>query len=202
MTRIWLTLAVLMLAAGMVLAGDKDEAQMNSKSSDKGSAMQTMTFTSIPFKTITGDETNLDHYKGKVILIVNTASKCGYTPQYEGLESLYKKYEDSGLVIIGFPANNFGGQEPGTNEQIIQFCKATYDVTFPMMSKISVKGDDIHPLYKYLTQESKLPGEITWNFNKFLIDRDGNVAARYDSKVTPESDELVGKITALLHQKG
>jgi glutathione peroxidase len=152
----------------------------------------------IPFKTITGDTTNLAAYAGKVVLIVNTASKCGFTPQYAGLEKLYEQYRDSGLVIIGFPANNFLWQEPGTDKEIQTFCSTEYGVTFPMMSKISVKGKDQVPLYEYLTKRSPLPGEISWNFNKFLLDRSGNVVARYGSKTTPDDPELVGKIEELL----
>jgi len=123
-------------------------------------------------KSIAGKEVDLAEYKGKVVLMVNVASRCGYTPQYEGLEKLYEKYKDQGFVIIGFPANNFGGQEPGSNEQIKTFCTSKYNVTFPMMSKISVKGDDQHPLYKMLTSEK---GEVKWNFNKFLIGKDGKI---------------------------
>ena len=152
----------------------------------------------IPFQTITGDSASLSDYAGKVILIVNVASKCGYTPQYAGLEELYRTYKDSGFVILGFPANNFKNQEPGTNEEILKFCKSKFGVTFPMMAKISVKGEDKHPLYVELTEKSKFPGDITWNFNKFLLDRKGNVVARFDSPVEPMSDELVGHIKELL----
>jgi len=152
----------------------------------------------IPLQTIAGQSTTLSAYAGKVILLVNTASKCGYTPQYAGLEALYKKYRDRGLVVIGFPANNFKDQEPGTNAEILQFCQANYGVDFPMMSKISVKGADEHPLYRYLTTESPYPGEITWNFNKFLLDREGRVVARFDSKVTPEDPQVTAKIEELL----
>ena len=152
----------------------------------------------IPFETITGDTTSLADYAGDVVLIVNVASKCGYTPQYTGLEELYREYKDSGFVILGFPANNFGGQEPGTNEEILTFCRTSFDVTFPMMAKVSVKGDDKHPLFVEMTEKSSLPGEIKWNFSKFLIDRRGNLVARFDSGVTPNSEELVGKIRELL----
>ena len=121
---------------------------------------------------IKGEPVELSQYKGKVVLIVNTASKCGFTYQYDGLEELYQTYQDSGLVILGFPANNFLKQEPGTNEEIAEFCRLNYGVTFPMFSKISVKGEDIHPLYQYLTSKETNPefeGNISWNFNKFLI---------------------------------
>ncbi len=152
----------------------------------------------IPFRTITGDTTNLAAYKGNVILLVNVASKCGHTPQYAGLESLYRKYKDRGFVILGFPANNFKQQEPGTDAEILNFCKTTYDVTFPLMSKISVEGPDQHPLYTYLTTQSPQPGKITWNFNKFLLDRNGRVVARFDTKVEPDDPQLVSKIEKFL----
>lgn len=154
-------------------------------------------------ENIDGQPTNLEQFKGKVVLIVNVASKCGFTPQYTGLEALYKKYKDDGFVIIGFPANNFKSQEPGTNAQIKQFCTSKYDVTFPMMAKISVKGADKAPLYKYLTEEptAKFPGDITWNFNKFIVGRDGHVVARFNSPVKPDSPELVKAVEAALANK-
>jgi glutathione peroxidase len=164
----------------------------------KKAEMTTADFLNIPFNTITGEQTSLAQYKGKVILIVNVASKCGFTKQYAGLEKLYQKYGDKGLVIIGFPANNFANQEPGTNEQILEFCRSTYDVTFPMMAKISVKGDDIHPLYKYLTTQSGFNGDIRWNFTKFLLNKKGEPVARFDSAVEPLSDDIVGSIEKLL----
>ena len=148
-------------------------------------------------KDIDGHDVNLNQYKGKVVLLVNVASKCGYTPQYKGLEALYEKYKDKGLVVIGFPANNFKGQEPGSDEQIKEFCTSKYNVTFPMMSKVSVKGDDKAPLYKFLTEAptaGAYAGDIEWNFTKFVVDRDGKVAARFKSKVTPESPELTGAV--------
>ncbi len=135
-------------------------------------------------------------FKGKKILIVNTASACGYTPQYEGLEELYKKYHDK-LVIVGFPANNFASQEPGTNGEIKEFCKKNYGVTFPMAEKISVKGDDIAPIYQWLcnkTENGVLDATISWNFNKFLVDEKGNLVTKFESKVTPMSDELTSKL--------
>lgn len=150
---------------------------------------------------IDGTPVKLGAYSGKVLLLVNVASKCGYTPQYAGLQQLYEKYEDQGLVVLGFPANNFGSQEPGTDEEIQAFCTTNYNVTFPMFSKISVKGDDIHPLYDFLTDPASNPkfaGPIAWNFNKFLIGRDGNVIGRYDSKVEPLSPELTGEIEKAL----
>ncbi|RYY67019.1 MAG: glutathione peroxidase [Chitinophagaceae bacterium] len=135
-------------------------------------------------------------YKGKKILVVNTASNCGYTPQYKELEALYEKYKDK-LVIVGFPANNFGGQEPGTNTEIKAFCEKNYGVTFPMAAKVSVKGDDMAPIYQWLTQKEQngvLDAEIKWNFNKFLIDENGHMVAYFPSKVTPMSEEITSKL--------
>ena len=143
-----------------------------------------------------GGTIDFSKYKGKKILVVNTASKCGYTPQYEGLEALYKKYQDK-LVIVGFPANNFGGQEPGTNTEIGEFCKKNYGVTFPMAAKVSVKGDDKAPIFKWLTSKAEngvLDAEIGWNFGKFLLDENGNLLAYFPSKVTPMSEEITSKL--------
>ncbi|MEJ2048792.1 MAG: glutathione peroxidase [Calditrichota bacterium] len=150
---------------------------------------------------IDGKPVKLSQFKGKLMLIVNVASKCGFTPQYEGLQKLYSEYADKGLVILGFPANNFGGQEPGTNPEIKEFCTTKYSVTFPMFSKISVKGTDIHPLYQYLTSKETDPdfaGDITWNFNKFLIDTSGKIVARFDSKDKPESEKVLSAIQLAL----
>jgi len=141
-------------------------------------------------KTIDGANTKLDAYKGKALLIVNVASKCGFTPQYEGLEALYKKYKDRGFAILGFPCDQFGHQEPGDEKAIKEFCSLTYEVSFPMFAKIKVNGDDAHPLYKYLKAQEKgfLGTEfIKWNFTKFLIDRNGHVVKRYGSADKPES---------------
>jgi glutathione peroxidase len=140
-------------------------------------------------KTIDGSTTQLDAYKGKVLLVVNVASKCGFTPQYKGLEALYKKYKGQGLEILGFPCDQFGHQEPGDEQEIKDFCSLTYDVSFPMFAKIKVNGDEAHPLYKYLKSEEKgfLGSEfIKWNFTKFLIDKSGKVIKRYGSTDTPE----------------
>jgi glutathione peroxidase len=166
-------------------------------------------------KTIDGQETNLGEHKGKVLLVVNVASKCGLTPQYEGLENLYENYRAEGLEVLGFPANNFMGQEPGTEDEIRDFCDSNYNVQFPLFSKISVKGDDQHQLYHYLTEtkpdtdindgglETNLkgyghnrstPGEVLWNFEKFLVGKDGNIAARFAPDVTAEDERLVTKI--------
>lgn len=140
-----------------------------------------------------GKEIDFAGFKGKHILIVNTASKCGYTPQYEELQKLYEKYKGN-LVIVGFPANNFGEQEPGTNEEIGEFCKRNYGVTFPMAEKVSVKGDDTHPIFKYLTEEAKKLGTqdpvVKWNFTKFLVDENGKLVKVFPSKVSPLSEEI------------
>ena len=152
-------------------------------------------------KDIDGKEASLAQYRGKVLLLVNVASRCGYTPQYEGLEKIYLQYKDRGFVILGFPANNFMGQEPGTNEEIKSFCSLKYNVTFPMFSKISVKGDDIHPLYKYLTDKQSDPqfgGDVKWNFNKFLVGRDGRIIGRFEPAVKPESPEVTQAIEKAL----
>jgi len=154
-------------------------------------------------KNIDGRDVKLEEYKNKIFLIVNVASKCGFTPQYEGLQKLYSDYKDRGFVILGFPANNFLGQEPGSNEQIKQFCSLSYNVTFPMFSKISVKGKDITPLYRFLTEKESNPqfsGKIKWNFTKFLINRSGQVVARFEPRVKPESREVIEKIEELLNQ--
>lgn len=152
-------------------------------------------------KDIDGKDVALSTFKGKVILVVNVASKCGNTPQYAGLESLYEKYKDQGLVILGFPADNFGHQEPGSNEQIKAFCTTTYKVSFPMFSKLSVKDADQAPLYKYLTSQITAPqpsGDITWNFEKFLIGRDGTVIARFAPATKPDAKDLVEAIEQAL----
>jgi glutathione peroxidase len=151
--------------------------------------------------SLTGTPTPLANFKGKVMLVVNVASQCGYTYQYEGLQALFAKYKDQGLVVTGFPANNFGAQEPGSNTEIGAFCKSKYGVTFPMFSKISVAGSDKAPLYQFLTDKKANPktgGEIQWNFTKFLVDRDGKVLARFESAVEPQSKELLAAIEAAL----
>jgi glutathione peroxidase len=174
-----------------------------------------MSIYEIPVKTIDGQDTTLSEYKGKTLLIVNVASKCGLTPQYEGLQKLYAEKKDKGFEILGFPANNYLGQEPGTEEEIKEFCSTNYHVTFPMFSKLSTKGDDQHPLYKYLTEtkpdtdvndgelEEKLkgygsvrstPSEVLWNFEKFLISKDGEVTARFAPDVAPNDERLLSAI--------
>lgn len=147
-------------------------------------------------ENIDGKMISLDSYEGKAILIVNVASKCGYTYQYEGLQSLYEEYRDEGLIILGFPANNFKGQEPGTDEEIKKFCTLKYGVEFPMFSKVSVKGDDQHELFTYLTslENPDFDGDIKWNFEKFLISKEGKLTRRFRSKTKPQSEELVSAI--------
>lgn len=148
--------------------------------------------------TIEGESRPLAEYRGKVILIVNVASKCGFTSQYEGLQELHQRYGDQGLVVLGVPSNDFMGQEPGTNEEIKTFCESNYHVTFPMFSKVSVKGSAKHPLYVWLTKEK---GKVSWNFNKFLIGRDGRVIEKFGSMTKPLSDEMLAAIKAALAQK-
>ena len=143
-----------------------------------------------------------DAYHGDVVLIVNVASRCGYTRQYDGLQALYEKYEDRGLTVLGFPANNFGGQEPGTDEQILEFCTSRFDVSFPMFSKIDVLGDDRHPLYKDLAaQPEPIGGDPRWNFTKFLVGRDGRVRARFEPGDEPMGEKVTGKIERLLAEQ-
>ncbi len=161
----------------------------------EGDMMSVYDFT---VKNNRGDDISLSDYKGKVLLIVNTASKCGYTPQFDGLQKLHEKYSDRGLAVLGFPCNQFAGQDPGTNAQILSFCQINYGVTFTMFKKIKVNGKDADPLYKYLKENA--PGEkakpIRWNFTKFVIDREGNIVGRFDSKITPA--ELDSQIAELL----
>jgi glutathione peroxidase len=155
-------------------------------------------------KDIDGKEVDLSKYQGQVVLFVNVASKCGYTPQYEGLQKVHEKYGKDGLVIIGVPANEFGRQEPGTNEEIAKFCSSKYHVTFPMLAKVVVQGDGICPLYQHLTSKAtdpKFGGDIQWNFTKFLIGRDGEIAGRFEPRVKPESAEMTKAIEAALSKK-
>jgi glutathione peroxidase len=164
-------------------------------------AAQTKSIYTFSMKSIDGDPVNLSSFKGKVVLLVNVASKCGFTPQYTALESTYEKYKDRGFVIVGVPANNFAQQEPGTNAEIKTFCSRKYNVTFPMMSKVSVKGDDKDPLYQFLTdsgQDPKFGGDIKWNFTKFLVDRNGNIVARFEPATTPDSAEVTSAIESTL----
>ncbi len=153
-------------------------------------------------QTLQGDTIKLDKFRGKALLIVNTASECGYTPQYEGLQKIHDKYQARGLVVIGFPSNDFGAQEPGSSEDIATFCKKNYGVTFPIMAKVHAKGPEIAPVYKTLTQDTPegIKGDVKWNFTKFLVDPTGKIVARFEPKVTPESAELTGAIENVLPQ--
>ena len=153
-------------------------------------------------KKIDGSAVDLSKYKGKVVLIVNVASRCGYTPQYAGLQKLHDTYKDKGLVVLGFPANEFGAQEPGSDAEIASFCSSKYGVTFDMFSKIVVKGPNKAPLYKTLTEGATPPGEVSWNFEKFLIGRDGRIIGRYKSSVAPDDAKLTGAIEAELGKAG
>jgi glutathione peroxidase len=197
MTRIMAMVAGVLAISGVVLmakpgaVADKvKEPSTEPAKAKKGEPVSPLDF---KLKTIDGKEMDLGQYKGKVVMLVNVASKCGLTPQYEALQELYSKYKDQGLVIVGVPANNFGAQEPGTNEQIKEFCTSNYKVTFPMASKISVAGDDQHALYKFLTQKDTagdFAGEIEWNFAKFLVDRNGNLMARFASRTKPSEPQV------------
>ena len=156
----------------------------------------------IPLKDIEGKATTLEAYRGKVLLIVNVASECGYTPQYQGLQAVFEKYQSQGLVVLGFPCNQFGGQEPGSNAQIKQFCSTTFHVTFPLFDKLDVNGGKRHPLYAALAgPASPFPGHISWNFNKFLVGRDGKILQRFDSSAEPDAKDVVRAIEAALAAK-
>lgn len=193
MRKIGFIAFVLFVAAVCLLSNSTPTAELKIKS-----------ILEFKMKDIDGKDVKLKKFKGNVLLVVNTASKCGYTPQYEGLQATYEKYKAQGFYVLGFPANNFGGQEPGTETEIKEFCTSKYKVTFPMFAKISVKGDDQDPLYNFLTSKETNPnfaGEITWNFNKFLIDKKGNVVARFSSKDTPDGETVTQAIEKYLQEK-
>ena len=200
-----LTLACLVLVAGMAAGcGPSYLGPEQAQASEKGPlAMTTQTRSVYDFTLddIDGKPTPLNTFRGKVLLLVNTASMCGNTPQYSDLETIYEKYQDRGFEILAFPANNFGQQEPGTNQEIKGFCLTKYSLTFPLFGKISVKGSDKHPLYRYLTEQSPFPGEVEWNFQKYLVDRSGNVIARFHHRTKPMSDEIVQGIETALAKK-
>jgi glutathione peroxidase len=150
-------------------------------------------------RRLNGAPESLERYRGDVLLVVNTASRCGYTPQYEGLQALYDRYHDQGFSVLGFPSNDFAGQEPGNDQQIVDFCRMNYGVEFPMFSKVKVKGTDAHPVYHYLTSlPEPIGGPVGWNFQKYLVDRNGVVVARYEPKTSPEDPSIVAEIEALL----
>jgi len=192
------TACSLALAAGALMAS---QGLFSSARADDKAPSSVLDF---HVKDIDGNNVDLAKFRGKVLLLVNTASQCGLTPQYEGLESLYEKYKAQGLEVLAFPANEFGMQEPGSNEQIKTFCSTNYNVTFPLFSKIVVKGEGIHPLYQFLTSKSTNPGhagEISWNFAKFLVNRKGEVVARFDPKVKPESPEVQAAVEKALAEQ-
>ena len=161
-------------------------------------AAQTPMVYDFTLNDIDGKPVSLDQFRGKVLLLVNTASFCGNTPQYADLEKMYEQYREKGFEILAFPANNFGQQEPGTNEEIKTFCHTKYSLSFPLFSKISVKGDNKHPLYRYLTEQSPFPGEVEWNFQKYLIDRSGKIIARYHHRTKPSAPEVVQDVERVL----
>jgi glutathione peroxidase len=181
-----------MMIVACLVPGFRSQAEEKPAMGDEPKSVYDFTM-----KSIDGKDVKLSSYRGKVVMIVNVASRCGFTPQYDGLQKVYQKYQGQGFVILGFPANNFMGQEPGTDEEIKTFCSMKYNVTFPLFSKISVKGADIHPLYRFLTDKTTDPdfgGDISWNFNKFLIDKNGKIAARFASPDKPESDKVIQAI--------
>ena len=181
----------------LILSSCQNQAQNNNKSMETQKPVQSQTIYQFKVTDLYGKEFDFSTLKGKKLLIVNTASECGLTPQYKDLEAIYSKYKDKNFVIIGFPANNFGSQEPGSNEQIAKFCQMNYGVTFPMMSKISVKGKDIHEVYQFLTQKDKnglQDSQVEWNFQKYLINEEGELIKVLSPRVLPTDSEIVGWI--------
>jgi glutathione peroxidase len=190
MTRptVLITALSLLIISSILTAQQKENTPVNAKG-----------IYSFTMKSIDGKDKPLGEYKGKVLLVVNVASFCGYTPQYKDLEEVYRIYKDKGFMILGFPANNFGQQEPGSDEEIKTFCDTKYNVTFDLFSKISVKGGDQHPLYQYITKDSPFPGDVKWNFQKYLVDQNGNIVAMYPPKIKPTDKEVIQQIEALLN---
>ena len=198
--KLWIIPATVLALTASVFAA-KEVKQVIKDPTDKPGATTPLQFT---MKDIDGKETKLSDLKGKVVMFVNVASKCGNTPQYTALEAVFEKYKDKGLVIVGVPANNFGGQEPGTDTKIKEFCSSKYHVTFMMLSKVSVLGNDKTDLYKYLTEKETagdFAGEVEWNFTKFLIDRNGNIMARFGNKLKPDDEKVTGAIEKALAAK-
>jgi glutathione peroxidase len=197
MRKLAFALSTLALCSGLMIglrdAGAEQEGLLM--------AGKTMNLYDFTMDDIDGKPVNLNHYRGKVLLVVNTASLCGNTPQYRDLEAIYEQYHDKGFEVLAFPANNFGQQEPGTNAEIKGFCLTKYSVSFPLFSKISVKGSDKHPLYRYLTEQSPFPGEVEWNFQKYLVDRSGNVVGRFHHRTKPLSPEIVQEVERVLTTK-
>jgi glutathione peroxidase len=190
-SRLALAGAALGLAIAVALAAAADHHE-----NEETEATSVLGFT---LARIDGTPQPLSDYRGQVVLLVNVASKCGFTPQYEGLEALYERYRERGFAVLGFPSNDFGGQEPGTNAQIADFCRSTYGVEFPMFAKIKVKGEGTHPLYQHLTSlPAPIGGEVEWNFQKYLLNRRGEVVAKFSPDTKPQDAELVGKLEVLL----
>jgi len=188
-TSYFLSFILLILFSSVLVSQPKEQTAVDKKS-----------IYDFTMRTIDGKEKSLSDYKGEVLLVVNVASQCGYTPQYKDLEEVFEKYKGKGFRILAFPANNFGEQEPGSDQEIKTFCQTNYSVTFDLFSKISVKGDDQHPLYSYITKESPFPGDVKWNFQKYLVDKDGNIVAMFPSRVKPTDKAFIEKVESLLDQ--
>ena len=184
----WVWLALAALLVGVACTAEK-----------RGESPKLQPLPDFALKRLDGSADSLGAHRGQVLLIVNVASQCGYTPQYEGLQALYERYRERGFSILGFPSNDFGKQEPGSDQEIAKFCRANYGVEFPMFTKCKVLGEDAHPLYRELASRPEpIGGDVTWNFEKYLVDREGRVAARFDSEVTPEDPRVVKHIEQLL----
>ena len=207
--RLPVVLASMLLSMGLMAASspafsqadERDRGEQAVRSHDLMTAAKTASVYDFTLEDIDGTPLPLRTFRGKVLLLVNTASFCGNTPQYAGLQTVYEQYQGQGLEILAFPANNFGKQEPGTDGEIKNFCYTKYSLTFPLFSKISVKGADKHPLYQYLTEQSPFPGEVEWNFQKYLVDRKGNVTARYRPSTKPLSREIIQDVERLLEER-
>ena len=196
MPKLFTVLSILALGTGLMMELPTVQAEQEGQLM----ASKTTGLYDFTMDDIDGKPVSLGQYKGKVLLLVNTASLCGNTPQYTDLESMYEQYRAKGFEILAFPANNFGQQEPGTNAEIKGFCLTKYSVSFPLFSKISVKGSDKHPLYRYLTEQSPFPGEVEWNFQKYLVDRSGNVVGRFHHRTKPLAPEIVKEVERVLAQ--
>ncbi len=202
-------LPVFILFVILINSGCADSSKISKETNQSGSGLKEINqkgktdlnknIYDLKVRTMEGAEKNLSDYKGKVLLIVNVASRCGYTPQYEGLEALYLKYKEKGFEVLAFPCNDFGGQEPGTNDEIRTFCESKYNITFTLFDKIKVLGEEKSPLYARLTENSEPAGDIEWNFEKFIIDKSGNIVSRFRSKTKPESEEVTKTIETLLN---
>jgi glutathione peroxidase len=196
-----LVFSVIIITVGAMIFLNAQNTKRDTELKKDGDEKMVASISGYSVKDIKGNDVNLSDYKGKVLLLVNVASKCGYTKQYKGLEEIYREYKDQGFEILAFPCNDFGGQEPGTNEEIAEFCSSKFDVTFSLFDKIKVKGDDKAPLYAMLTNnEVTGTSDIGWNFEKFLIAKDGSVVKRYKSKVDPKSDELLNDLKSELEK--